>query len=93
MPAKKEYLSTKGQRALKITAGLIGGYFLAVTFQMMISVLIPYRTEVILTGAFSVFMLWVALMIVAFLARSGWLIWGIYLFCTLVCGAIIFLLK
>jgi hypothetical protein len=93
MPAKKEYLTTKGQRALKITAGLIGGYFLAVAFQMMISVLVPYRTEVILTGAFSVFLLWVALMIIAFLARSGWVIWGIYLFSILVCGAVVFFLK
>ena len=93
MPAKKEYLATKGQRALKITAGLIGGYFLAVAFQMMISVLVPYRTEVILTGAFSVFILWVALMIVAFLARSGWRIWGIYLFSILVCGIVVFFLK
>jgi hypothetical protein len=93
MPAKKEYLTTKGQRALKISAGLIGGYFLSVAFQMMISVLVPYRTEVILTGAFSVFMLWVALMIVAFLARSGWLIWGIYLFSILVCAAVVFFLK
>jgi hypothetical protein len=93
MPAKKEYLTTKAQRALKITAGLIGGYFLAVSFQMMISVLVPYHTEVVLTGAFSVFMLWVALMIVAFLARNGWFIWGVYLFSTLVCGAVVFFLK
>jgi hypothetical protein len=93
MPAKKEYLTTGGQRALKITAGLIGGYFLAVAFQMMISVLFPYRTEVILTGAFSVFMLWVALMLVAFLSRSGWAIWGIYLFSILVCGVVVFFLK
>ena len=93
MPAKKEYLTTKGQRALKITAGLIGGYFLAIAFQMMVSVLIPYRTEVILTGAFSVFIIWVALMIVAFMARSGWVIWGIYLFSALICGTIVYLLK
>ncbi|SEI38502.1 hypothetical protein SAMN04487995_0257 [Dyadobacter koreensis] len=93
MPAKNEYLSTKRQRALKITAGLIGGYFLAVAFQMMISVLIPYRIEVILTGAFSIFMLWVVLMITAFLARSGWMIWGIYLFCFLVCSIIVFFFK
>ena len=93
MPAKKEYLTTKSQRALKITAGLIGGYFLSVTFQMMISVLIPYRTAVILSGAFSVFLLWVALIVIAFLVRNGWLIWGIYLFVTIVCSAIVFLLK
>ena len=93
MPAKKEHLSTSGQRALKIAAGLIGGYFLAISLQMMIGVLIPFRTEVILTGAFSVFMLWVFFMIVAFLVRNGWLIWGIYLLSTGICGAVIYLLK
>ena len=93
MPAKKEYLSTKGQRALKITAGLIGGYFLAVSFQMAIGVLIPYRTEVILTGAFSVFILWVAFMVIAFLARNGWVIWGIYLFIISVFAGIIYLFR
>ncbi|MCE7040586.1 hypothetical protein [Dyadobacter sp. CY312] len=93
MPAKKEYLTTKGQRALKITAGLIGGYFLAVSFQMVIGVLIPYRTEVILTGAFSVFILWVAFMVIAFLARNGWVIWGIYLFSTSAFAGIIYLFR
>jgi len=93
MPAKKEYLTTRGQRALKITAGLIGGYFLAVSFQMMVSVLIPYRIEAILTGAFSVFLLWVSFMVIAFLSRNGWLVWGIYLFSILFCGSIVYLLK
>lgn len=93
MPAKKEYLTTKGQRALKITAGLIGGYFLAVSFQMAIGVLLPYRTEVILTGAFSVFILWVAFMVIAFLARNGWVIWGIYLFIISVFAGIIYLFR
>ena len=93
MPAKKEYLTTSAQRALKITAGLIGGYFLSVAIQMAFSVLIPDRTAVILTGAFSVFMLWVAFMVLAFLARNGWIIWGIYLSGTLVCAVIIYFFK
>ncbi|REA58821.1 hypothetical protein DSL64_19310 [Dyadobacter luteus] len=93
MPAKKEYLTTKGQRALKITAGLIGGYFLAITFQMMIATMLPYQTAVILTGAFSVFIMWVALMVLAFLARNGWVIWGIYLAGIAICGFVIYLLK
>lgn len=93
MPAKKEYLTSKGQRALKITAGLIGGYCLAITFQMMIATIIPYQTAVILTGAFSVFICWVALMVIAFLARNGWVIWGIYLAGITVCGFVIYLLK
>ena len=93
MPAKKEYLATTGQRALKITAGLIGGYFLAVAFQMLLSVLIPNRTAVILTGAFSVFIVWIALMVLAFLARNGWVIWAIYLFGTSVCATAIYFFK
>jgi hypothetical protein len=93
MPAKKEYLTTASQRALKITAGIFGGYFLAVAFQMAIGVLIPYRKEVILTGAFAVFILWVAFMVIAFLARNGWVIWGIYLLSIVFFGGIVYLLK
>ena len=93
MPAKTEYLTTRGQRALKITAGLIGGYCLSIAIQMVLSVLIPDRVAVILTGAFSVFMLWVAFLVLAFLARNGWIIWGIYLLSTLVCATIVYILK
>ena len=93
MPAKQEYLSTKGQRALKITAGLLGGYFFAIAFHMVLSVLLPDRTGVILTGAFSVFILWVGLMIIAFFAENGWKIWKVYIFCTACCGLIVYLLK
>lgn len=93
MPAKKQYLTTAGQRTLKITAGLVGGYILAAAVHLMLGVLLPYRTEVILTGAFSVFILWVTLMVVAFLARNGWLIWGIYLLATGFCGLVVYFLK
>lgn len=93
MPAKKEYLSSKGQRALKITAGLIGGYFLAVALHMMLGVLLLDRTAVILTGAFSVFICWVAFMILAFFARNGWKVWSVYLLSTAFCGIIVYLLK
>jgi hypothetical protein len=93
MPAKKEYLTTRGQRALKITAGLFGGYFLAVAVHMLLAVALHYRMEIILTGAFSVFLLWTALMIIAFLMRNGWIVWGIYLLSIFFCAAGIYLLK
>lgn len=93
MPAKKEYLSSPGQRTLKITAGFIGGYFLAISLQMAIGVIIPYRTEVLLTGVFSIFILWVAFIVLAFLARNGWIIWGIYLLAISVFAGIIYLFK
>ncbi len=84
MPANPKYLSLPGQRALKITAGLIGGYCLAISIHLLLSALLPYRKEVLLTGAYSIFILWTGLMIVAFFARSGWLIWAVYLVLTLV---------
>jgi hypothetical protein len=93
MPAKQEYLTTPGQRALKISAGLLGGYFLSVAIHLVLSVVLPYRMEVILTGAFSVFLLWVALMVVAFLMRNGWVAWGVYLLSILICASIVFFLK
>lgn len=44
---------------------------------------------VIITTAYTGFILWATLMIVAFLAKNGWKIWGIYLLLTLLCtGAI-----
>lgn len=93
MPAKKEYLTTPGQRALKISAGLLGGYFLAVAIHLVLSIVLPYRMEVIMTGAFSVFLLWVALMIVAFFMRNGWAVWGIYLLSIFFCAVIVYFLQ
>lgn len=93
MPAKKEYLATKRQRALKITAGLLGGYFLAISIHMLLAVLLPYRIEVIVTGAFSIFLLWTAFMVTAFLIRNGWVVWGIYLVSILFCAWLVYFLK
>lgn len=93
MPAKKEYLSSPGQRALKITAGVIGGYILSIAVHLVAGVLLPFRTEVIMTGAYSVFILWIAFMVLSFLARNGWVLWGIYLFGTFISATIIYLLR
>jgi hypothetical protein len=79
MPAKREYLTTRGQRALKITAGLLGGYFLSLTLHMALAAALPFKPEVMLTATFTLFILWVAFMLLAFAARNGWKIWGIYL--------------
>jgi len=93
MPAKKEYLTTSGQRALKISAGILGGYFLATAMHLFVAVIIPFRGEVLLTATFSFFLLWIALMILAFLCRNGWVIWGIYLLSTLIFSGIIYFIR
>ena len=93
MPAKKEYLTTPAQRALKISAGILGGYLLSSALHLALATLIPFRSEVLLTGAFSVFICWVVFMVLAFLSNSGWKIWGIYLSLSLLFALIIYFLR
>lgn len=93
MPAKKEYLSSPGQRALKITAGFLGGYFLSSTFHLLLAKALPFRDEVVLTATFTFYILWVILMLLAFLSRNGWKVWGIYLSTTILFAGLIYLIK
>ncbi|PWB26632.1 hypothetical protein [Flavobacterium sp. HTF] len=91
MPANPKYLTkSKWQRFLKITAAILGGYFVSVTFHLALASWLN-RANVLITMAYSGFILWVVLMVIAFLAKSGWKIWGIYLLLTLLfCGIIYF---
>jgi len=91
MPANPKYLTqSKWQRFAKITAAILGGYFVSVTFHLALASWLN-RANVLMTMAFSGFILWVALMVVAFLAKSGWKIWGVYLLLTLVFSLFIYL--
>lgn len=92
MPANPKYLSSNWQRFAKITAGFLGGYLVTVTFHMALAYWIDY-VAVIITSAFTGFILWVALMIVAFLAKNGWKIWIWYLTASLFFSGIIYLSK
>ena len=79
MPANPKYLTqSKWQRFAKITAAIIGAYFVSVSFHLALASWLN-RVNVIITMAFTVFMLWVALMIVAFLSKNALKIWLIYL--------------
>jgi hypothetical protein len=91
MPANPKYLTkSPWQRFAKITAAILGGYFVSVTFHLALASWLN-RANVLMTMAFSGFILWVALMVVAFLAKSGWKIWGIYILLTLVFSLFIYL--
>jgi hypothetical protein len=91
MPANPKYLTqSKWQRFAKITAAILGGYFVSVTFHLALAAWLN-RANVLMTMAFSGFILWVALMVVAFLAKSGWKIWGIYILLTLAFSLLIYL--
>jgi hypothetical protein len=91
MPANPKYLTQSiWQRIAKISAAILGGYFVSVSFHLALASWISH-VNIIITMAFSGFILWVVLMIVAFLAKNGWKIWGIYLLLTLLFCGIIYL--
>lgn len=91
MPANPKYLTqSKWQRFAKITAAIIGGYFVSVSFHLALASWFN-RVNVIITMAFTAFILWVVLMVVAFLAKSALKIWGIYLLLTLIFSFLIYL--
>lgn len=82
MPANTKYLSTPLQKFLKLTAGLIGGYLVTASLHLFLGLWLP-RQDFLITMAFSSFILWASLFVVAFLAKNGWKIWGIYLLISL----------
>ncbi|WP_057939407.1 hypothetical protein [Algoriphagus resistens] len=91
MPANKKYLTpTFLHRFIRITAGLIGGYAVTVSFFLALSFWLD-KVSVLFTLVFGGFLVWVGLMIVAFIAKSGWKIWAIYVFLTLCFSTIIYL--
>ncbi len=93
MPANKKHLSRPGQRILKITAGILGGFFVTVLFYNALGSLMKQKDALIITTAYTSFILWAILLIIAFLVKNGWKVWGIYFLLILLFGVIIFLNK
>ena len=90
MPANPKYLTqSKWQRFAKISAAILGGYFVSVTFHLALASWFNH-VDILITMAFSGFIVWVALMVVAFLAKNGWKILGVYLLLTLLFSLLIY---
>ncbi|MEM6264653.1 MAG: hypothetical protein AAGI38_19230 [Bacteroidota bacterium] len=91
MPAKAKYLSSKWQRASKVTAAILGSYLATMFIHMAAVQLADKSAAALMTTAYSTFLMWVAFMTLAFLVKKGWHIWAIYGGITLVCSLILFL--
>ncbi|MDC6386416.1 hypothetical protein D2V93_04925 [Flagellimonas taeanensis] len=90
MPANKKYLTpSPWHRFAKITAAILGGLMVSVLFHMALASWFNHVT-VIITSTFSAFILWAVLMVVGFLGKNGWKIWGIYLLTSLLLGVIFY---
>lgn len=93
MPANKKYLTqSPWQRFAKITAGFFGGYLVTLSLFMALAYWIDHKA-VLLSLRFAGFLVWVTLLILAFLAKNGWKIWGIYLLISLLFSLIIYCSK
>ncbi|SHJ20379.1 hypothetical protein [Pseudozobellia thermophila] len=91
MPANSKYLDPRvGHRIAKISAAILGGLLVTLAFHLALAAWFD-KTTVIITSTYSAFILWVVLMMVAFMARSGLKIWGIYLALTLIFGGLTYL--
>jgi hypothetical protein len=84
MPAKKKYLTKSPlQRFLKITAGFIGGYFVMISFHHLLGYVVEPK-YVVITAAFTGYILWAVLLLFAFLAERAWKVWLVYILLTLI---------
>ena len=93
MPANPKYLTPSAwQRFAKITAALLGGYLVSTLCHTALASWLD-RPKVIITSSFSAFMLWIVLMLWAFLSKNGWRIWGIHLLLALLLGGVTYLGK
>ena len=79
MPANPKYLThSPWQRFAKLSAALLGGYLLSTCLHLALAAWMDPVT-VLITSTYSAFLVWIILMLGAFLARNGWKIWGLYL--------------
>ncbi|WP_228235155.1 hypothetical protein [Allomuricauda sp. M10] len=88
MPANKKYLTqSPWQRFAKISAAILGGLMVAVTFHMALASWFDH-VSIIITSTFTAFIMWAILMVIAFLAKNGWKIWGLYLLVSAALGVV-----
>lgn len=84
MPANKKYLTkSPWLRLSKILAGVVGGYAVMFSFHLLLTKVFP-KEQVIATSFFTGYILWVILLLVAFLIQNVWKVWCIYIGLTLI---------
>lgn len=93
MPANPKYLNPNPwQRFAKISAAILGGYLLSMLLHLVLAVWLDPVT-VLITCTYSSFLLWTLLMVIAFLSRNGWKLWGYFLLSGGILGVLLYLGK
>ena len=92
MPANKKYLTNSfHQKFAKLSAGILGGYAISALLHMALAFWLPNHKLVFITSVFSLFLVWMLLIIISYLYQNAWKVWGIYLaIIALLYGAVYF---
>ncbi len=94
MPANKKYLTTSSwQRFAKISAGIVGGYIISALLHIALAYWLPNPEMVLITSVYTLYILWVAIIIMSFLAKNGWKLWALYLAIIIVLSVLIYFGK
>lgn len=81
MPANPKYLNkSPWQQFAKLSAGILGGYIISSLLHMVLALFIFPHKIVIATSIVTLFIVWCTLLIIPYLFKNGWKVWGIYLF-------------
>ncbi|MEM8967047.1 MAG: hypothetical protein AAGE93_11565 [Bacteroidota bacterium] len=91
MPAKAKYLSSGWTRFSKVTAAILGSYVVTMLIHIAIAKTAVNDTPVLLTSAYSAFLLWVGFMVLTFFIKKAWYVWAVYGVLSGMCLAIIYL--
>tara|TARA_R100001369_G_scaffold91389_1_gene132564 strand:+ start:702 stop:1004 length:303 start_codon:yes stop_codon:yes gene_type:complete len=94
MPANKKYLTTSSwQRFAKISAGIVGGYIISALLHIALAYWLPNPEIVLITSVYTLYILWVAIIIISFLTKNGWKLWALYLAIIIVLSVLIYFGK
>ncbi|MEO9571791.1 MAG: hypothetical protein ABJH82_11365 [Polaribacter sp.] len=94
MPANTKYLTTSPwQKFAKISAGIIGGYIITSLLHLSLALWLPNGKEILITSIYTVFIVWGVLLIIPFLFKNGWKVWGLYLLISILLYTIYFFGK
>ena len=79
MPANPKYLTTSAlQKTVKIFSGVVGGYIISAFLHLALYIWLPFGRDIFTTSTYTLFLVWIALLVVPFLFENGYKVFVIY---------------
>tara|TARA_B100000809_G_C15121310_1_gene524394 strand:- start:1671 stop:1952 length:282 start_codon:yes stop_codon:yes gene_type:complete len=76
MPANPKHLEKSSwQRFAKISAGILGGFLMTALFHLLIAKWSSHQKTVLITYDYTLFLVWIPLLLLPFFFDNGWKCW------------------